>query len=264
MKKRFFLIIILILSLLAIVCIFAPYFSSYDPNKVDLRSIDNPPSKEHILGCDSLGRDIYSRVLYGGRVSIAVGFAVALIQLTIGVSFGMTAGYYGGWIDIVMMKFAEMIQCFPFFILAISMVSLIGEGFWSVVIILGILGWPSIFLVIRAETLKLRDQEYILAAKVLGAGRPRILVKHIFPHVTGLMLVQVTLSISSAILSESSLSFLGMGVAPPHSSWGNILMAARTMSVLQNNWWQWLPAGLCIFFVVLSVNVLGKGMYEER
>lgn len=262
-SRKLVIVLILFLVLITGICIFAPFLTKYDPNSVDLISMDRPPDHEHILGCDSLGRDIYSRLLYGGRISMAVGFFVALIQLTIGVGMGMASGYFGGWIDICMIKIAELIQCFPFFILAISLVSVVGVGFWSVVIVLGVLGWPSIFFVIRAESLKLRESEFVLAAKTLGASPIRILHKHIFPNVTQLMLVQITLSISSAILSESSLSFLGMGIMPPDSSWGNILMSARTISVLKNNYWQWLPAGICIFTVVLTVNVIGNRINKQ-
>jgi peptide/nickel transport system permease protein len=259
----FTILLIMILLTITMLCFAAPLLTNYDPNDVDLISADSPPNSSHLLGCDELGRDIYSRMLYGGRISMTVGFTVAFIQLTIGVGMGMTSGYFGGWIDIMMMKFAELIQCFPFFILAISLVSVVGAGFWSVVIVLGVLGWPSIYFIIRAESLKLRESEFVLAAKTLGASGARVIFKHILPNVAPLMLVQVTLSISSAILSESSLSFLGMGIMPPNSSWGNILMAARTMSVLKNNWWQWMPAGICIFFVVLCVNLIGQKLSKD-
>lgn len=247
-----------VLIVFTIMCAFAPVVTPYNPDEVNLLAIDEPPSKGHILGCDALGRDVFSRLLYGGRISIVVGIVVAFIQLTIGVGLGMSAGYFGMWIDIGLVKCAELIQCFPFFILAMSLVSIIGPGFKSVVLILGIIGWPSIFFVIRADTLKLREAEFVLASKALGASHFRLLHRHILPHIKHLMLVQVTFSVASAILSESSLSFLGMGIMPPNSSWGNMLSAARTMSVLKYNWWQWLPAGMSIFLVVLSVMVIGR------
>lgn len=248
----------IVLIVFTAMCVFAPVISPYNPDEVNLLAIDEAPSKNHILGCDALGRDVFSRLLYGGRISIVIGIVVALIQLTIGLGLGMSAGYFGTWIDIGLVKAAELIQCFPFFILAMSLVSIIGPGFKSVILILGVIGWPSIFFVIRAETLKLREAEFVLASKTIGASHFRRLHRHILPHIKHLLLIQVTFSVASAILSESSLSFLGMGIMPPNSSWGNMLSAARTMSVLQNNWWQWLPAGMSIFTVVLSVMVIGR------
>lgn len=264
MKEKKLVFFSIILMLIIIVCVFAPFITPIDPDVVDLLSIDQPPSVKHLLGTDALGRDNFSRLLYGGRISIAVGIIVATLQLFIGVGLGMMSGYYGGWIDIVMLKIAELIQCFPFFILTMALVSVVGSGFMSVILVLGTIGWPSIFFVIRAETLKLREEEFVLASRVLGASHHRILYKHILPHVTHLMWTQMTISVSAAILSESSLSFLGMGIMPPHSSWGNILTAARTISVLKHNWWQWLPAGISIFIVILSIMMIGGALNSRH
>lgn len=261
-SKIIFYISISMLVIIGAIVIIGPLIYNQDPNFVNLLEMNEAPSKIHLLGTDDLGRDVFVRLINGGRVSLAIGLLVTFMQLAIGVTLGMISGYFGGIIDQICVKISELIQCFPFFILAIALSSIVGGGFVSVVIILGIIGWPSAFFIIRSETIKLRKMEFILASKTLGSSNIGILKRHIYPNIKNLIIIQVTLATSSAILSESSLSFLGMGIMPPQSSWGNLLANARNMSILVNEKWQWLPAGIMIFIVVFAINLVGNYLNE--
>jgi len=252
----------IILSLLILLSIIAPIISPYGRDTVDLLNIESAPTAKHILGTDELGRDIFTRIIYGGQVSLSVGVLATFIQLVIGITLGAIAGYFGGITDKIVMRFVDIIMCFPFMVIAITIASILGPSIWNVMIIIGILGWPKIARIVRAEILSLKEREFIEAAKALGLDSKDIILKHIIHNIYAPIIVYGTLGIAQGILSEASLSFLGMGVKQPQPSWGNMLSAAQNMRVLQSEWWLWVPPGLLVFLTIISINFLGDGLRD--
>lgn len=253
---------LVIMGLFVLLSVFAPLFTPYDPNQTDLPSMRAAPSAQHILGTDDLGRDVFARLLYGGRISIAVGLASMLLQIAIGVTVGAAAGYFGGFADKVIMRFVDLIMCFPFFVIAIALASVLGGSIVNLILIIGMLMWPGIARIVRAEVLVIKESEYIMASRALGLNSWEILVRDVLPNILSSILVASTLSIASGILMEATLSFLGLGVRPPDPSWGNMLVAAQNMAVLKNQWWMWIPAGSAVVLMVLSINFLGDGLRD--
>lgn len=252
----------LILIILIIFSLLASFITKVDINKVDLSNISSPPSGEHILGTDEMGRDIFSRLIYGGRVSLLVGVMATFIQVTIGVTLGAIAGYFGGAVDFIIMRIVDIFMCFPFFVIAITLAALLGPSVWNVILIIGVLSWTSIARIVRAEILSIREMEYIEASKAIGLNWNEIIIRHIIPNVIPSILVTSTLAIAGGILTESALSFLGLGVKLPKPSWGNMLSSAQKMSTLKNQWWQWVPPGLSVLLTVLSINFIGDGLRD--
>ena len=250
--------IILILVLLS-VC--APLLTDYTISETDLFNIKMAPNSEHILGTDELGRDVFTRLIYGGRVSIVVGVASMTLQLVIGVIMGAIAGYFGGIAEKIIMRIIDVIMCFPFFVIAIS-VAVVGPGVKNLIIIIGFLMWPNIARIVRAEILSLKENDYIMAAKAMGLSSFEIIKSHILPNIMSPILVASTLAIANGILTEASLSFLGIGVKLPQPSWGNMLIAAQNIGTLQREWWLWIPAGSLIILMVLSINFVGDGLRD--
>lgn len=253
------LVIIVIFILLAI---FAPLLTPHDPNRANLRERNQPPSKEHWFGTDDMGRDILARTLYGGRISLSVGLVSVGISLTLGLTLGAIAGYFGGMVDIVIMRVADVFYSFPFLILAITISAIFGPSIYNTMIILGVLSWPGPARLIRAEFLKLKETDYVAAATALGAKPSRVMFRHILPNGFSSLLVSATLGVASAILSEAGLSFLGLGVPPPAPSWGNMLNRARPLHILATMPWMWLAPGIAIFVIVLSINFVGDGLRD--
>jgi peptide/nickel transport system permease protein len=253
------LVTILIFMLLAI---FAPLLTPYDPNRANLRERNQPPSKEHWFGTDDMGRDILARTLYGGRISLSVGLVSVGISLSLGLSLGSIAGYFGGIVDTLIMRVADVFYSFPFLILAITISAIFGPSIYNTMIILGVLSWPGPARLIRGEFLKLKETDYVAAATALGAKPSRVMFRHILPNGFSSLLVSATLGVASAILSEAGLSFLGLGVPPPAPSWGNMLNRARPLHILANMPWMWLAPGLAIFLIVLSINFVGDGLRD--
>ena len=253
------LVVIVIFILLAI---FAPLLTPHDPNRANLRERNQPPSKEHWFGTDDMGRDILARTLYGGRISLSVGLVSVGISLTLGLTLGAIAGYFGGMVDIVIMRVADVFYSFPFLILAITISAIFGSSIYNTMIILGVLSWPGPARLIRAEFLKLKETDYVAAATALGAKSSRVMFRHILPNGFSSLLVSATLGVASAILSEAGLSFLGLGVPPPAPSWGNMLNRARPLHILATMPWMWLAPGIAIFVIVLSINFVGDGLRD--
>lgn len=252
-------VILIILMLLAII---APIISPYGRDTVDLLNIEAAPTAKHILGTDDLGRDVFVRLIYGGQVSLSVGIVAIIIQLAIGITLGAIAGYFSGIIDKIIMRFVDMVLCFPFLVIAITMASILGPSIWNVMIIIGILGWPKIARIVRAEILSLKEREFVEAARALGLDNKDIILRHLIHNIYAPIIVYGTLGIAQGILYESFLSFLGMGVTQPQPSWGNMLTAAQNMRVLQSEWWLWIPPGLCVFLTIVSINFLGDGLRD--
>ena len=235
-------------------------FASHPPNRIDIVHILRPPSAEHPLGTDDLGRDVLARMAHGARISLSVGFVAVGIAIAIGLVVGLLAGYYGGWVDAVLMRFVDMMLCFPTFFLILSVIAFIGPSIWNIMIIIGLTGWMGVARLVRAEVLSIRERDYILAAKALGASDARIIFRHVLPNALSPVLVSATLGVAGAILTESALSFLGIGVQPPTPSWGNILTAGKDN--IEFAWWLSLFPGLAILITVLGYNLLGEGIRD--
>lgn len=243
--------------------IFAPFVTQYDPQKVDLRSMLKPPSSDHILGTDKIGRDVFARIIYGGRISILVGLGSALGAALIGVSIGAYTGYRGGWWDSIFLRISEIVMSFPQIILVLLLVSILGQSLMNLIIIFTLTGWGSLYRMTRAQMLSLREEEYVQALRAFGLSRTIICYKHILPNALGPIMVNITLSTAMFILQEAGLSFLGLGVPLNIPTWGNILNVAQDLRILQNYWWVWLPSGITISFFVLAVNFVGDGLRDS-
>lgn len=253
---------LVILVVMVLAAIFAPGLAPHDPNSMDVFAFSAPPSEEHPLGTDSLGRDVLSRLLYASRISLSVGLGATLLNVLVGVLLGGIAGYLGGKVDSAIMRFTDMILSFPPLMIILVLVSVLGPSLINVILVLGLLGWPQICRLVRAEILKLKQQEFIMAARALGVPDRRILLRHLVPNTFPPVLVTATFGAAQAIIQEASLSFLGMGVQPPTASWGNLLTDAQSMGVLGSMPWLWLPPGLMIVVAVLSINFVGDGLRD--
>jgi peptide/nickel transport system permease protein len=254
---------LILFSFILLASVFAPILTDYDPGKIDLRGRLQAPSAEHWFGTDKTGRDVFARVLYGGRVSILVGLGSALLSAAIGVLIGCYAGYKGGWIDVICLRISEIFMAFPQIILVLLLVSIVGQSLLNLIIIFVVSGWGAMFRLARARMLSLREEEYVQALRSFGVSTARICYKHILPNALGPIMVNVTLTTAMFILAEAGLSFLGLGVPLNIPTWGNILNVAQDLRVLQNNWWMWLPVGLVISLFVLSVNFIGDGLRDS-
>ena len=262
-KNKLILIGTSILITLIIVSFIGPLFIKQDISSVDLYNISSPPSGEHLLGTDDLGRDVLARLLYGGRVSLLVGVFATILQVMIGTILGVLAGYFGGAIDAIIMRIVDIVMCFPFFIVAIALAAIVGPSVVNLIIIIAILSWTDIARIVRAEVLSIKERDFIMASKAIGFNNLDIILKHIIPNVLSSILVATTLSMATAILMEASLSFLGMGVKPPMPSWGNMLTSAQNMRTLSSEWWLWIPPGFMIIISVLAINFLGEGLRRK-
>ncbi len=245
---------------LAVVAVLHPLLAPYDPAGVNVRQILQPPGPDHWLGTDELGRDVFSRLVYGAPISLLVGFVAVGISVAIGTVLGCTAGYYGGWWDSLVMRLVDLLQAIPTFFLILAAIAFLKPSIWLIMVIIGLTGWMGVCRMVRAEVLSLREREFVMAARVQGAGDARILFRHLLPNAIVPVLVSATLGIAGAILVESSLSFLGLGVQPPQPSWGNMLAQARDN--LAGGWWNTVFPGAAIFVTVLGYNLLGEGLRD--
>lgn len=250
------------LLLLTLGAVLAPVLTLYERDEINLTEKNLPPSTSHWLGTDTSGRDIFTRLLYGGRVSLSVGLVSAAIAVSIGLFLGAVSGYFGGIIDGIIMRLVDIFMSFPFFVLAIAIAAVLGPGIFNVMLITGILSWTTLARIVRAEVLSLKEREFIEAARALGLSPFEIITAHIIPNVMAPVVIYATLSIAGGILSEAGLSFLGLGVKMPTPSWGNMLASAQDFISFINRWWQWLPPGLMVFITVLSINFLGDGLRD--
>lgn len=249
-----------IILFLTLVAILAPFFTPHHPDEQNLILRLTPPSREHWFGTDDLGRDVFSRIIYGTRISLTVGFVAIGIAIIIGTVIGLVSGYFGKKIDLVLMRFVDIILCFPTFFLILMVIAFLEPNIYNVMIVIGLTSWPGLARLVRGECLSVKEREYVSAAKVLGLSTARILSIHILPNVLAPILVSATLGVGSAILIESGLSFLGLGVQPPTPSWGNILTSGKDYIYLA--WWLSLFPGLAILITVLAYNLLGEGLRD--
>ena len=252
---------ITILVILALVAIFAPQIAPHDPIKLDLINPLKPPlSPGHILGTDDLGRDVLSRLIYGSRASLVVGFIVVAIAGTVGVTLGAISGYFGGTIDMVIMRIVDVLFAFPFLILALAFVAILGPSLVNMMLVLGMVSWIAYARLVRSVVLSLREMTFVEAARSVGASDMRILFQHILPNVVGIVVVQATFGVAQAILAAAALSFLGFGMQPPAAEWGNMLTKMRdymrTSPVLV------IAPGMMIMITVLSLNFVGDALRD--
>jgi peptide/nickel transport system permease protein len=251
---------LLVLAAIALACMAAPLIAPYDFDAIDLGSIREPPSAAHWMGTDDLGRDVFTRVLYGGRISIAIGILAALIGTGVGSVVGAVAGYRGGRLDNVLMRATDVAHSIPTLPLLIVLGSYTQAAFTSLALIIGLLSWMATARVVRGEVLSIREMPYIEAARGIGASSRRVIGRHILPNAIGPIIVGATLAVGNAIVLESSLSFLGLGVQPPTPTWGNLLMDAQ--ATMASKPWLTIFPGLAILIVVLAVNFLGDGLQD--
>jgi peptide/nickel transport system permease protein len=245
---------------LAFVALAAPLIAPYDPTDIDIQNVLSPPSARHPFGTDDLGRDVLSRMIYGSRISLSVGFVAVGIALTIGLAMGSVAGYYGGKVDPTIMRFVDVMLTFPTFFLMLAVIAILEPGIWTIMVVIGLTSWMGVARLVRAEFLTLKERDFVLAAKASGAGSPRIIFRHILPNALSPVFVAATLGVAGAILIEAALSFLGLGVQPPRPSWGNILSTGK--DYIEVAWWLSFYPGLAILVTVLGYNLLGEGLRD--
>lgn len=252
---------LVIFSLIILIAILAPVLSPYDPNKI-FSEFEAAPSSAHLLGTDTVGRDVLSRMIYGSQVSIIVGIGAVAIYVVIGIVLGLVAGYLGGWVDMLIMRITDVFMSFPYFMVILVLVSIVGPSLLNITAVIGFLGWPAIARLVRGSVLSIKEMDYVKAGVALGYSTPKILFQHILPNALAPIVVNATFGVASAIIMEASLSFLGMGVRPPAASWGNMLTQAESITVLSSQPWLWIPPGLMIFLAVLSANFIGDGLRD--
>lgn len=256
MKNKSLILGTLILGVLLFVAIFADYISPYNPYHQQLLNRLQPPSFKHLFGTDELGRDVFSRMIYATRVSLSVGLISVSIATIIGSILGLISGYYGGWVDNLIMRLVDVMLCFPTFFLILLVIAFVKPSIYNIMIVIGATSWPSLTRYVRAEVLKIKNLEFILSCKLAGFSSFRIIFVHILPNVLVPILVTFSLGVGSAILTESALSFLGLGVQPPQPSWGNILASGK--DYIHIAWWLSMFPGLAIFITVVGFNLLAE------
>ena len=250
----------IVVLILFVIAIFANIISPYDPGDIDRKHILEPPNADHPLGTDDLGRDILSRMIYGSRISLSVGFVAIGIATVIGIIFGAISGYYGGWTDRIIMRIIDIMLSIPTFFLILAVIAFIGSGIWNIMIVIGLTSWMGVARLVRAEFLSLKEREFVLAARALGASDIRIIFRHIMVNSMAPVFVSAVLGVASAILVESALSFLGIGIQPPIPSWGNILTLGKDN--IEIAWWLSVFPGIAILITVLSYNLVGEGLQD--
>jgi len=261
-KNKMAMFSLYILVAIILLCIIIPIISPYEIQTTNLAGKDQSPNSRHLLGTDLIGRDLFTRLFYAGRISLGVALAVVAIECVIGVILGSISGFYGGIIDGVIMRIAEIFMSFPFMIITITIVAVFGNSIITLILVLALLSWPSIARIVRGQILSLREMEYMEACEALGISDIRRIFRHLLPNVLAYVIVYATLGMASVILVETSLSFLGLGVSPPTPTWGNMIQEARNMLIIQHKWWYWIPPGIAIFISVMCFNILGDGMRD--
>lgn len=260
-KNRLAVIGGIIVLMLFTIAVLAPFIAPYNPDAINVKHVLEPPSLAHPFGTDDLGRDILSRVIYGSRISLAVGFVAVGIATLIGIILGALSGYYGGWTDTIVMRFVDIMLAIPTFFLILAVIAMLEPSIWNIMIVIGVTSWMGVSRLVRAEFLSLKEREFVLAARALGASDFRIIFKHILPNAMSPVLISAVLGIAGAVLVESALSFLGIGVQPPTASWGNILTIGKDN--IEIAWWISVFPGLAIFVTVLAYNLLGEGVRDS-
>jgi peptide/nickel transport system permease protein len=250
----------IIIASIMLLAITAPLIAPFDPNAIDVQAILLPPSNTHWMGTDGLGRDVFSRMLYGARISLMVGIVSVGIATVVGVVLGALAGYYRGWVDTIIMRMVDVMLSIPTFFLILAVIAFLTPSIWNIMIVIGLTSWMGVARLVRAEFLSLRSREFVMASETLGAGDGRLIFRHLLPNSLTPIIVSSVLGIASAVLVESGLSFLGLGVQAPQASWGNILTDGK--EYIEFAWWLSLFPGLAILMTVLGYNLLGEGLRD--
>ncbi|SNT65432.1 peptide/nickel transport system permease protein [Asanoa hainanensis] len=253
---------VVFIALVVLAAIFARLLSGHDPNAIDLLNARSGPSGGHLLGTDSTGRDVLSRLLFAGRISLGVGIASAAIAVVLGTILGSIAGLLGGWVDGLVMRLADVFMSFPSLVVIVVVAGILGPSVLTMVIAIGLFQWPVCGRIVRGVTLSLREQEFVLASRATGAGPLWLMRKHIIPAALPPVSVVATLAVAQAIALEATLSFLGLGVQPPAASWGNMLTDAQSLTVIRSEPWLWLSPGIAVALTVLAVNFIGDGLRD--
>ena len=252
-----------IVTILVLAVVFIPLFADLDPYTTDRAAgFNKPPSDAHILGTDDVGRDLFARLLYGGRISLFVGITSTIISVLIGIPLGLIAGYFRGTAESIIMRTADAFMSFPSMVLILVLVAVFGPSILTVTVVICVLGWTAIAKLIYGNVLSIREREYIQAARAVGVSTKKILFSEVLPNAIPPVWANISFRVAGAILTESSLSFLGMGVQTPQASWGNIIFAAQNLLVLTARPWVWLPPGICIILVVIGFNFIGEGVRD--
>ncbi|WP_438434574.1 oligopeptide ABC transporter permease [Gorillibacterium sp. sgz500922] len=258
-----------VLIFMLLFCFIGPYLSPHLNEASNIRNGNKPPSAANWLGTDKLGRDILTRVMLAGRISLSVGIVAMIVSVTIGAIFGAVAGYYGKWVDTLMMRFTDILMCIPTLPLLIILASILGDlkvppsqRIYYVMLLIGLLSWPGLARLVRGQVLSLRELEYMQAAEALGLRDRRKIMRHLLPNTLPTIIVVATLTVAISVLSETILSYLGLGVIPPTPSWGNLISEANNIIVLQKRPWLWIPPGVAIFLTVTAINTLGDGLRD--
>jgi len=249
-----------VVAALILAAVLAPLLAPWDPHKPDTKKILHAPSRSHWLGTDQLGRDVLSRVLYGSRVSLAVGFVSVGIATLIGILLGAAAGYHGGLMEGSIMRLVDLMLVFPRFFLLLAVLAFLQPSIWTIMAVIGLTGWMGVARLVRAEFLTLKEREFVIWSEAVGASTSRVILRHVLPNAMGPVLVAMTLGIPAAILTESGLSFLGLGVQPPYATWGNILNDGKDS--IEIAWWMTVFPGLAILVTVLAYNLFGEGIRD--
>ena len=250
-----------LLGILMLAAILAPLLSPYDPNAI-VGKFSQAPNGEFLLGTDQVGRDVLSRLLYGSRVSLMVGFLATLISSVIGIVLGLLAGYFGGFLDMMIMRFTDMVMSFPYILLVLVAAAIFKPGLWTMILILGFVDWPQMARLVRGNVLSIREKNYVKASKIAGMSTRYILFSEILPNTMAPILIYGTSVVAISMLDEAALSFLGMGIQPPQASLGNMLNGAQSLSILTSKPWLWLPPGLMILVLVMSINFIGDALRD--
>lgn len=262
MANRLSLFGLILVAIITFVCIAAPLFTHYDATEINYGAILQMPSAEHIMGTDKLGRDVFARVLYGGRTSIYIGLVASLAGAGLGLVMGAFAGYWGGWVDALFTRLSEIIQTFPNMILILIISAVAGQGVNNLIVIFAITGWMTPFRMVRNQFLTLREETYVEVARSFGLSDLRIIFNHILPNALSPLMVTATTNVAGYILSEAGLSFIGVGIPIQIPTWGSILNAAKSIDVVTDYWWLWLFPGIVLSLFVLAINFLGDGLRD--
>jgi peptide/nickel transport system permease protein len=249
-----------IVVVLFAVALLAPVLAPYDPNAIDSHHVLEPPSASHLLGTDQLGRDAFTRMMYGSRISLLVGFVAAGIACAVGALLGAVSGYFGSVVDVLIMRLVDVMLCFPSFFLILAVIAYLDASIWNIMIVIGITSWMGVCRLVRAEFLSLKSRDFMTAAESLGVRPWRIILRHGLPNAMAPVFVSFILGVAGAILTESALSFLGIGVQPPQASWGNMLTDGK--STIEVAWWLSVYPGCAILITVLGYNLLGEGLRD--
>lgn len=262
MRNKLALLGLLIIVVMILLCVLAPVLTAYDPVKINLSENTQPPSAAHIFGTDKIGRDVFARVLYGGRASIMIGLSGALGGMLLGVIIGSLCGYFGGWLDAVFVKIAELVSIVPQILLVLVLVTIVGQGMQNLIFVFMFTGWVATFRLVRGRFFSLREESFVEACRAFGINNFSIAFKHILPNCLGPVVVQLTLNTAGFILQEAALSFIGLGVPSSVPTWGNIMNSAKEIMVISNYPWLWAPPGFAIALFVLGVNFFGDGLRD--